>query len=106
MDRFLRYFTVFEEKVESFTINIDKVLFIVILGSAVNSMVDAINAALNANPNLANSVLQPLTDILNDLTNILNLLNNPSGRDDRNTGKIGGGPCLCYLFFTYFCLIK
>ena len=55
-------------------------------------MVDAINAATNANPNLANSVLQPLTDILNDLTNILNLLNNPSGREDRNTGKIGGGP--------------
>ena len=91
MGQKLQYFTVFRgafwEKFESFTINVDKVLFIFILGSAVNSMIDAINAAVQANPSLDYAVLQPLEDIVNYLYDILNLLNNANRRVKRNTGK-------------------
>ena len=54
-------------------------------------MIDAIDAALSANPNLDNAVLQNLALILSYLNDILKLLNNCSGRVERNTGKNGGG---------------
>ena len=62
-----------------------------IVGAAANSMIDAIDAALSANPNLDNAVLQNLALILRYLKDILKLLNNCSGRVERNTGKNGGG---------------
>ena len=53
-------------------------------------MIDAIDAALSANPNLDNAVLQNLALILSYLKDILKLLNNCGGRV-HNTGKNGGG---------------
>ena len=50
-------------------------------------MIDAINAAVQANPSLDYAVLQPLEDIVNYLYDILNLLNNANRRVKRNTGK-------------------
>ena len=52
-------------------------------------MIDAIDAALSANPNLDNAVLQNLALILSYLNDILKLLNNCSGRVERKTGKNG-----------------